>query len=147
MKLRDARSGLEILSCDECQALLHAGQVGRLAVASHGEPEIFPVNYAMDGGNVVFRTAPGTKLDAAVRTSRVAFEVDGIDPQTETGWSVIVRGRADEVLRASERRRLEELPLRPWADGEKDNWLFIRAEIVSGRRVGPPPGLAGRSGS
>ena len=136
MRLTDDRTGIEVLSTDDCQALLESQQVGRLAVISNQEPQIFPVNYAMDGPNVLIRTAGGTKLDGSLRATRVAFEIDGIDEQTAAGWSVVVRGRADEVLRASERERLAGLGLRPWADGPKDNWVLIRPERVTGRRVG-----------
>src|SRR4051794_35944552 len=138
MRLTNDRSGLEVLSRDECQTLLGTCTLGRVAVVAHSEPEIFPVNYVMDGPTIVFRTAAGTKLDAAVRTTRVAFEIDAVDADGEHAWSVIVRGRAEEVLRGSERARLATLPLRPWAEGDKDHWVRVHPDTVSGRRVGGP---------
>lgn len=139
MKRVDARSGLEMLSEAECQEHLTSQAIGRLAVVAGHDPEIFPVNYVMDGPNVAFRTAAGTKFNASVRSTRVAFEIDGFDEETRSGWSVIVRGRADEVLSSAERLRLDGLGLRPWADGERDIWLVIRPEVVTGRRVGAAP--------
>lgn len=85
----------------------------------------------------VGRTAAGTKFHGAVRSSRVAFEIDGFDQDTRTGWSVIVRGRADEVLRSADRIRLAELELHPWAASERDICLVIRPEVVTGRKVSP----------
>ena len=41
-------------------------------------PEIFPINYVVDHGTVVFRTAEGTKLAGAVQRD-VAFEADGYE--------------------------------------------------------------------
>lgn len=62
---------------DECLALLRSAEVGRLAVGDGGQPLVFPVNFAMAGESPVFRTAPGTKLQAEGR--RVCFEVDEVD--------------------------------------------------------------------
>ena len=50
------------LNEDECWNLLARCQLGRLAVDVDGEPDIFPVNYVVDGPRVLFRTAPGSKL-------------------------------------------------------------------------------------
>ena len=77
MQLIDDRTGIERLTRDECLELLRDQQVGRLAVVSHGRPLIFPVNFAMDGEAVVFRTDPGTKFDAAVR--EIADPVEELD--------------------------------------------------------------------
>ena len=135
MQLIDHRTGLERLSRDECLDLLRRQQVGRLAVVAKARPLIFPVNYAMDGEAVVFRTAAGTKFDAAVREMAVAFEVDEFDVEHRRGWSVVVSGRAEEVVGDAHRARLKNLPLRPWAAGPKDNWLVITATSITGRRV------------
>ncbi len=138
MQLIDDRTGLERLSREECLVRLRGQQVGRLAVVSAARPLIFPVNYAMDGEAVVFRTAPGTKFDAAVREMSVAFEIDEFDIERHEGWSVLVTGRAEEVVSEAHRNRLANLPLRPWAAGEKDNWLTITATAITGRRVTQP---------
>lgn len=135
MRLFDDRTGLERLAKVECLELLRSQQVGRLAVVSHARPLIFPVNYAMDGEAIVFRTAEGTKFDAAVREMAVAFEIDELDVAAQEGWSVLVSGRADEVVDKSQRERLRALPLRPWAEGAKDHWLVVHSTSISGRRV------------
>jgi nitroimidazol reductase NimA-like FMN-containing flavoprotein (pyridoxamine 5'-phosphate oxidase superfamily) len=137
MRWTDDRAGTELLNSDECLDLLHTQVVGRLAVVADHEPHIFPVNYVMDGQIVAIRTAEGMKLDHSVRSTRVAFEIDGYDEATRSGWSVVVRGRAEEVLRAADRQRLAALDLRPWAAGDKDNWLIVRPERISGRRIAP----------
>lgn len=139
MQLIDDRTGIERLGKDECLDLLRGQQVGRLAVVSHGRPLIFPVNYAMDGESVVFRTAPGSKFDGAVREMAVSFEIDELDVDRREGWSVVVAGRAEEVVSESHRTRLGHLPLRPWAAGEKDHWLAITSTSITGRRVTPAP--------
>ncbi len=140
MLLIDDRTGLERLTTDECLELLRGTQVGRLAVVANGRPLIFPVNYAMDGDAVVFRTAAGTKFDAAVRNVAVAFEVDEFDRDARKGWSVVVSGRAEQVLSEAHLARLKNLPLRPWAAGDKDHWLVLAGAEITGRRIRPEPG-------
>jgi len=85
MRLIDGRTGIEVMDRDECLQMLRAENVGRVAVVDAGHPVIFPVNYAVDGETLVFRTAEGTKLDASLRGGPVSFEVDDTDRHTRTG--------------------------------------------------------------
>jgi uncharacterized protein len=130
-------SEMRDLSREECLELLGANGVGRLAVSGKDAPVIRPVNYAFDGPSqsVVFRTAPGSKFYALLRQNAAAFEVDGIDPENRTGWSVIIVGATEEVTSPSDVRRLDGLGLHQWAPGEKPHWVRIRAWTVSGRRI------------
>lgn len=136
MGLVDTRTGLAVIDPGTCQKLLAQEEVGRLALVVGRSPSIFPVNYALDGDAVVFRTAPGTKLDHAER-GPVAFEVDGFDREQRTGWSVVVHGRMEEVTRfdAATLARVSALALYPWAAGAKDHWLRLEPSRVTGRRV------------
>jgi uncharacterized protein len=84
------------------------------------------------------RTGPGSKLSAAVRNAIVAFQVDRISEQTRSGWSVTITGRAEEVGDGGRIRRLRDV-LRCWADGERDHFICIPMELVSGRRLPPAP--------
>lgn len=132
----DARTGLEIIDPDECRRLLAADEVGRLAIVDGGSPAMFPVNYALDGDAIVFRTAPGTKLSQGVRGT-VAFEVDDFDREARAGWSVIVVGRLEEVTEYDSRtlERVTQLPVEPWTGGEKSHWMRLVPSRVSGRRI------------
>jgi hypothetical protein len=128
-----------------CIELLRTEQVGRLALADHSGPDIMPVNYAMDGDDILIATtAFGTIADEA--TDRpVAFEVDHVDASTHTGWSVVVRGTAH-------RRPLFEEAGEPapdaWADGPRSYVLRIRPDSVTGRRLtGHSHGVVGRPGT
>jgi len=138
MGVIDPRTGLRQLSAEECWTRLGEQEVGRVGVLVDGRPEVYPVNHAVDGRSVVFRTDPGSKLRGLANTPAVCFEVDGIDPVTATGWSVLVKGRADEVVAAEEVRRLAELPLRLWAGGHKVRWIRITPHEVTGRAVEAP---------
>ena len=93
------RLGTTVLAANTCWDLLRSSEVGRLAVAVGTQPDIFPINYVVDHGTVVFRTAEGTKLAAAVLGRGVAFEIDGYDADAGDAWSVVVKGRATEIER------------------------------------------------
>ena len=117
----------------ESWALLREGVIGRLAVMVGDSPDIFPVNFLVDRGTVVFRTAPGTKLDWSAG-HRVAFEVDGYDPATGEAWSVVVKGHAHEVKQLYDVLDAVSLPLVPWHAGAKPRFVRIDADSVTGRR-------------
>jgi uncharacterized protein len=138
MKLVDPHTGIEVIERAECLELLARDVVGRLAVVDHGAPVIFPVNYAMDGSDIVFRTDPGTKLDAQGRAP-ACFEIDSFDPSTRTGWSVVASGHLDEVTAHDRRRldRLQALPIDPWAGGSKLHWMRLVPDRITGRHVRP----------
>jgi uncharacterized protein len=126
---------------DECRRLLGERHLGRLALVDADGPVILPVNYTLDEGSVVFRTDPGSKLDAAAAGATVAFEVDAADERDRTGWSVVVRGQAGEVSELAELERLRALPLYPWAPGAKARYVRIRPTSVTGRRIALPADL------
>ena len=129
---------LQPISEEECALLLAAGKVGRVGVSQGALPAVLPVNYAVLDGDIVIRTGAGTKLDAALRGAVVAFEIDSIDPIYHEGWSVMVQGRAHEVVDPEELKRARTLPLEPWAAGVRDRFVRISSERVSGRRIALP---------
>jgi nitroimidazol reductase NimA-like FMN-containing flavoprotein (pyridoxamine 5'-phosphate oxidase superfamily) len=119
--------------------LLAGQQLGRIFLAVNGVPEIFPVNYVVDGESLVFRTSEGTKLDGVVRSSRVAFEVDTWD--VDHGYSVVARGLAAPITDPAEIAHVEALRLRPWVPTVKTVFVRIAVDEVSGRKFafGPDP--------
>lgn len=127
---------LEHMSREECMKYLerHPTRVGRIALAGP-RPDIFPVNYAVDGDSIVFRTDPGTKFHAAVHKAYVAFEVDWVEPGWQIGWSVVARGQARVVEDPAELKKLESVPLQPWVEGEKENFVRVDTKLISGRRL------------
>jgi len=131
------------LTKSECFELLAREHLGRVAVVDDRGPVVFPVNFVLDRHMVVLRTDEGTKLDAAIRGSRVAFEVDGIDTAAHTGWSVLVRGEAVEVTDPAELARLRKLLLDPWAPGAKAHYVRILPAALTGRRISAAPPAAG----
>ncbi|WP_257478406.1 pyridoxamine 5'-phosphate oxidase family protein [Acidipropionibacterium jensenii] len=132
-------SPMTVVEEDTCWGYLDTAEVGRLATSADNRPQIFPVNYVVDGLSVVFRTAPGTKLDEMVRNSAVAFEADGWSEQG--GWSVVIRGTAEVITSPEELALCEKMPLRPWVPTVKKTWVRVQASSISGRTFafGPEP--------
>ena len=119
------------LSRAEAWELLAGAPVGRLATVINRQPDIFPVNFIVEGSSVIFRTSEGSKLLQLTVNARVAFQADGW--VTDTGWSVVVKGTATEIEDAAERDRIEQR-LHPWVPTEKRHVIRIDADEIEGRR-------------
>jgi len=131
---------LEAIADAECVRLLRTHHVGRLGVVDRDvRPLIFPVNYFFDEGVVVFRTAPGSKLDLAPGAP-VCFEIDGWDDGGGSGWSVLVKGIAHDITspRSAPTGRMKFWPVQPLAPGSREHWVGVWANEITGRRFGPP---------
>lgn len=126
--------GSTVLSTDACFDLLRGATVGRLAISIRDRPDIFPINYVVDRGGIVFRTAEGTKLAAAVLGRGVAFEIDGLDSDAGEAWSVIVKGNAVEIEGMYELIDALDLPLFPWHASPKHRFVRIEPVAITGRR-------------
>lgn len=130
----DPRNGMEILDDDACWQLLESQPVGRLAIAVAGEVDIFPINYLVHEGTLVFKTAEGSKLAALAANSRVTFEIDGYAPETGEAWSVVVKGLAQALQKFSDIYQAEELPLFPWNAAPKQWFVTVTPRTMTGRR-------------
>jgi uncharacterized protein len=138
--MSETEIALATLSEEECRALLvtHRPRLGRLAFVAGEWPLVLPMNFALDGDVVYFRSAAGSKLDAAVRCDRVVFQVDHVDEVWEEGWSLLAFGRLRVVEDPAELARARRLPLRPWASGDKPYFLRLDVVSLSGRRIAYP---------
>ncbi|HSJ47181.1 MAG TPA: pyridoxamine 5'-phosphate oxidase family protein [Euzebyales bacterium] len=125
------------LSNEECLRLLtaHRPRLGRLGFMSQGRVLVFPMNFVLIDRRLYFRTAPGSKLLAALRIDRVTFEIDHVDEVWREGWSVLAFGRLRQVTDPEELAELAERPLRPWAKGDRPHYLRMDIDELSGRRI------------
>lgn len=116
------------------QQLLEQGGVGRVGwSAAHG-PQIFPVSYAWHDGLVVFRTSPYGILSELTRRTQVVFELDDLDHETHTGWSVLARGYATGIASPAQLVRLWSVDgVEPWASGIRNVFIGITVTQVTGR--------------
>jgi nitroimidazol reductase NimA-like FMN-containing flavoprotein (pyridoxamine 5'-phosphate oxidase superfamily) len=128
---------MEDLAEDECFDLLKSHHFGRVAIAEGLDmpPMIMPLNYLVDADTVVVRTDPDSRLGAALRDAPVTFEIDGVDQLHRTGWSVVVRGQAQEVVDPGDLQELHQTPLLPWAPGDRSQYVRITPGSVTGRRI------------
>lgn len=128
--------GAERLDDAEAMRLLATVDYGRVVFTLNALPAIRPVNHLLDEGRIIIRTRLTAAISAAVRSESgevVAYEADRIDPQTRTGWSVVVTGRTHTVTDPVEVLRYEQL-LHPWVN-HADTVLAIEAKIISGFRI------------
>lgn len=133
-----AQPVIRFLERERCLELLEEAVVGRVAVLVNGVPQVVPVNYVLVDGDVVFRSGAGTKLAAAIAEQPVSFEVDRVDEQRMTGWSVLVSGRTTVVTDEEVLARVERSTLVTWAPGPKDDVVRVHADTVSGREIDRP---------
>lgn len=127
------KGDLTRLSQDACLELLAAKRLGRLAYVARARcPDIVPINYALDGRDILIASGPGPKLQAAERREVVALLVDEIDEVEHSGWSVLVVGRAERLTPADAARLPDPLP---WARGPRRHVLRITTQRVEGRRL------------
>ncbi len=133
---RDAHA-LRTLSPVECFDLLEPGGIGRVAFTSADDIMILPVNFALTGKSIVFRTAPDTLL-ALYANAKVSFEADRLDDARHEGWSVLVQGHAHKVTDERDVRHLEDRThVEPWAAGARDVYVRIAPTRISGRLISP----------
>ncbi|WP_235854998.1 helix-turn-helix domain-containing protein [Nonomuraea aridisoli] len=135
-----AQPVLETLDAEESLRLIAPGGVGRVAFnGSHG-PTVLPVNYKLHEGAIVFRTAYGGTIDQDLRTGMkgvellIGFEVDRLDEAMRQGWSVLVQGPAQHVPQ-EEAERLADAHVSPWAGGERELYIRIVPQQITGRRI------------
>ncbi len=132
---------LETLTIDECKAHVAAGGIGRFLFDDPGRgPVAIPVNYKMDGGDVIFRTSGTSGVGAEMRVNaalseKVAFDVDHLDDVLGEGWSVLLSGTARVITDPAELRRAIALGIEPWAGGERDVYIRLTPSQITGRRI------------
>ncbi|WP_064076158.1 pyridoxamine 5'-phosphate oxidase family protein [Prescottella equi] len=122
------------LTADECWTLLRSSSVGRLAVWVDDHPDIFPLNYVVDHGSVVFRSGAGTKVAAALTQAPVAMEADDYDADSHEAWSVVLKGNAEGIHEIDELMDTLYLPIFPWQSGPKELFIRITPAQLTGRR-------------
>ena len=123
------------LSEAECQELLAQHTAGRVGFMAPEGPQILPVTYQYRNGSVIFRTSPAGALSGLVRRTSVAFEIDDIDEQNRSGWSVLVLGFAEAMAHNYLLTSAWETGPVPWADGVRNLFIEIKPRKISGRSV------------
>lgn len=127
--------GSTVLPRPECERLLAVkakeGGVGRLGLSTDQAPVVVPVNFTMHDGEVIVRVGPGFVARTAAERL-VAFEIDHIETERGSAWSVLLRGLATLIEHPSA-AEFERAPL-PLVHEPGDMLLLIRPDILTGRR-------------
>jgi nitroimidazol reductase NimA-like FMN-containing flavoprotein (pyridoxamine 5'-phosphate oxidase superfamily) len=132
----DTPGGLSRLSREECAARLRSRHVARLAyIARAGLPDVVPVNYVLNGDDILIRSGPGPKLQAAERGEMVAVEIDDVDEDAHTGWSVVAVGRATRLSTAERYALPAQMLPETWARGPRSAVIRVRPSRVDGRQL------------
>jgi nitroimidazol reductase NimA-like FMN-containing flavoprotein (pyridoxamine 5'-phosphate oxidase superfamily) len=131
---RDDLSWIEVLDSADCWGRLASQPVGRVAFIEDGLPRVLPINYAVDGNTLVFRTS--SLFADTVTPVPISFETDHYELDSRTGWSVVVRGSLERVVDADDTERCERTGLLGWAPGERNHWFRIAPNRVTGRAIG-----------
>jgi len=144
----------------ECESVLRRASIGRLAYSLHDQVDIQPINFVYDHGWVIWRSAPGTKMEALAHNRWVAFQVDEIEDACN--WrSVVVHGSAyplnDEVtylppaVRANAiaelRRVIPEIGTEDDPTPEREHLFHMQVDRMTGRAATtrPPAGRGRRA--
>ena len=120
------------LSGEECRLLVRSRAVGRVAWAAASGVQVLPVSYTVTADRIAFATSPDSVMQAFLQPIDVAFEIDDVEEDTATGWSVVVRGRASGYTDAAPDG--VQLP-RPWVPGEHRLIVVIEPSSYTGRAV------------
>jgi uncharacterized protein len=127
---------VEPLTREECLAHLAGARLGRVGLSVRALPVIWPVRFALAGGDVVFRAPPDSRLRAAAKDAIVVFQADHHGEDTGVAWTVQAQGRCIEVIHPEEIARLEELPLPTWhVTPPGDTFLRLPLTRITGERV------------
>ncbi|MFC5994360.1 pyridoxamine 5'-phosphate oxidase family protein [Pseudonocardia hispaniensis] len=133
-----AAPAVELVPLDraECLSLLLKSGVGRVVFTDAAMPAAHPVNYVLDGEEILFRTAEGRTL-TATNQAVVAFEIDQLDPVTRTGWSVLGVGQAYEVTDLDRLAALDGRAPVAWAPARTPHLIAVPLQRLTGRRLRP----------
>jgi hypothetical protein len=129
------RPAVELTRAESWQ-LLAGVSLGRFVFTQRAMPAVRLVNHLTDNRSIIIRTHLGAAI--AGRSSEdgavVCYEADDIDRSRHTGWSVIVTGTARLVRDPAAVRRYEPV-LQPWTDGQRDCFIAITPQLITGLRL------------
>ncbi len=139
------RARMVAMSDAECWAQLRLHQYGVARLAFNTPPadlatppEILPVNYLLDGNDIIVQTGSGVIHEAALHGMPAAVEVDSIDKpghgERPGGWSVVVSGSCETVDDAAQQTFLRLSHLSPAAGGFKPYFIRVLSRGITGRR-------------
>jgi len=129
------RTWLVSLTEETCWSLVGSAKVGRLGVVIDGRPLVFPICHVFTDGCVFFPTNEGSKMHGALSWPWVGCEVDGVEDDQLSAWSVMIGGSAEVVAEPGRIAELEALQSFTFRHAGPLRWIRIVPETVTGRRI------------
>jgi transcriptional regulator with XRE-family HTH domain len=127
---------LHELTPAECRALIATGGIGRFVFVQPGRgPVAIPVNFKVDGDDVIFRTGSDSTVAEGTQQQPVSFDVDHLDDALGEGWSVLLTGTVSVITSPAEVVRLQALDIEPWAGGDRNTYVRLTPTQITGRRI------------
>lgn len=123
------------LSRAQCEEFLAGAKIGRVILTEQALPTALPVAYSIDGSDIVFRTNDSTKMAATLKGTVIAFQVDHIDEQSGTGWSVVATGVATPVTDPTDEERVSGLGIQAWVESANARYIRLSPTIVTGQVI------------
>ncbi|GAA4381390.1 pyridoxamine 5'-phosphate oxidase family protein [Nocardioides caricicola] len=120
----------------DCWHLLEGAYLARVAWQGADGIRLVPVNYDVADGAVWFRIDRDSALAREARDQSVVVEIDDVDDESGTAWSVVVVGKVEMFDAADAPDTLGEL--RVWADGPHTTYVRIEPVELTGRRLWKP---------
>lgn len=121
---------------DECWRLVGSHGIGRVVFTGDTHPQIVPTTYDAVNGTAYFRAPAFGELARRVDGQTTSLQVDDIDPETFTGWSVLMTGTAHRVEDAATMASLWGLGRPPsWFPGAQSQWIALPVDALRGERV------------
>jgi nitroimidazol reductase NimA-like FMN-containing flavoprotein (pyridoxamine 5'-phosphate oxidase superfamily) len=120
-------TGFQTMTADECRRLLGVVDIGRVAISAGALPVVLPVQYALQGDQLLLRTPGHHEVSDSIDGQVVGFEADRLDMVRGVGWSVSVTGTVRVAAAVSAE------PVHRWfCDGVV---LAMDTDIIVGHRV------------
>lgn len=129
MSSAEEEGTFEALDPAECEHLVRGVSVGRVAWLSRRGLQVLPIRYTVSDQKIYFRTSAASILSELTTLNEVAVQIDDIDAQTASGWSVLVQGHARVSSNPA-----SDFP-QPWAPGVRDVVVEITPLSYSGRSL------------
>jgi nitroimidazol reductase NimA-like FMN-containing flavoprotein (pyridoxamine 5'-phosphate oxidase superfamily) len=133
----DDPTDLGTIDRGECLRLLSTANVGRVIYSEAAMPAAHPVKYVVDGDEIVFRTLSRTKIALAVQHRVLAFQLDQINPDDCTGWSVLGIGQAYLITDPWRLAALASRMPQSWVRDRAARTVSIPLARLTGRCLAP----------
>ncbi len=126
----------ETLDSGECWRLVGDHGVGRVVFEGDTDTQVVPTRYDAQTGVAYFRAPTFGEMARRVHRRSTSLQVDDIDHETFTGWSILLTGTAHRVQDSRTMADLWSLGRPPtWFPRVDTQWIALPVDHLHGQRV------------